>query len=528
MGLVPSSQAGSMPPRPVVTNTARRLARPTDGQMPSQARMSFSQPASFQEYSPAGTPDRQYMLPEDHRQPRAAAAVAAAHLSMPSSQPCSGLDSTECTPTRPSGTQSFSHPQSVSFSPAHQHSQGLHQLQPGSSLRPLQTAQRQPSPGQLQQRHMLPQQHARAMPRPLQFTVSQPGSQSMTPQSAQQGSEAPQGSQGMPYMYLAQPSQDTVSWSEETQADPPLTTGPLADQQYMHQQPLQQSLSQPVQGPGAYMVPAPVSYNPVHASDAQPSRLLMKIKSRAAAEAINNAVPSLAVTNRQPDLPSLPSLPLAAPEELAAEGKQTSTSEAAATAASEATVAAATQAAEQTKQALAAAIAAQEECKAMATCTTAAAAAGKENEEARHTEVLAKVASVAEACTNLSSTMSTLQGVSSAYATKLCSVEATCQTLLGLMHGLAAQTEQALAAFQKPQLQQPAVTVLRCLDSCTQTSPVGMRHQSVQAAMVATRALPAPAQVCLPSSIQASQICMHMGANLYTGVSRCSLKTRLL
>ncbi|KAL0052990.1 hypothetical protein WJX82_011132 [Trebouxia sp. C0006] len=72
------------------------------------------------------------MMPGEFRQPR-----AAAHVSMPCSQPCSGLDSTECTPVRPSSTQSFSQQRSVSFSPAYHQSQGLSQAQPSSSLRPM-------------------------------------------------------------------------------------------------------------------------------------------------------------------------------------------------------------------------------------------------------------------------------------------------------------------------------------------------------------------------------------------------------
>lgn len=47
----------------------------------------MSQPNSFQEYAPSGTPDRQYMMAGNPRQPQAG--DAAYH--MPSSQPSSGV-----------------------------------------------------------------------------------------------------------------------------------------------------------------------------------------------------------------------------------------------------------------------------------------------------------------------------------------------------------------------------------------------------------------------------------------------------
>ena len=65
MGVVPSSQTGSTPPRPAITSGVRRLARPADAQTASQPGISFSQPNSFQDYTPTGTPDRQYMMPGD-------------------------------------------------------------------------------------------------------------------------------------------------------------------------------------------------------------------------------------------------------------------------------------------------------------------------------------------------------------------------------------------------------------------------------------------------------------------------------
>ncbi len=63
MGLVPSSQTGSMPPRPATNSGVCRLARPADAQTASQPGISFSQPNSFQDYTPTGTPDRQYIMP---------------------------------------------------------------------------------------------------------------------------------------------------------------------------------------------------------------------------------------------------------------------------------------------------------------------------------------------------------------------------------------------------------------------------------------------------------------------------------
>lgn len=47
----------------------------------------MSQPNSFQDYAPSGGPDRQYVMPADHRQPQSGSAV----FNMPSSQPNSGI-----------------------------------------------------------------------------------------------------------------------------------------------------------------------------------------------------------------------------------------------------------------------------------------------------------------------------------------------------------------------------------------------------------------------------------------------------
>lgn len=320
-------------------------------------------------------------------------------------------------------------------------------------------------------------------------------------------------------MYMTQPSQDTVAWSEETQADHPVTSEPVADRPYFQQQPMQLSLSQQLQMPGAAPVSAAEAANATDSGGSQPSRLLMKIKSRAAAEAIANAVPSPAASSKQANLLSLPSLPCKEPVNAALAPPQqfpAAMLEAAAKAASEAAAAgattAATEAAEQAKQAVAAAVAAQAECKAMAAAATAAAADDKENQEATHTEVLEKMTGIVESCNSFNTSLAALQSVSNAHTTKLSTVESTCQMLLGLMHDLALQTEQVLTAFQTAQVSQPAVTVLRCLDNFTQTSPISMYHQGVQAevTVMATDALPAPAQVCLLSLLMALHKCSPM------------------
>ena len=364
------------------------------------------------------------------------------------------------------------------------------------------SGQRQPSP--VHQRQMLPQeQPVRSMQRPLHFTVSHPGLQSMPPQSSHrepQGGQTLQSSQGVPPMFMTQPSQDTVAWSEETQADPPILSQPPADQPYFAQQ--QQQQQQPLhQSEGFHQL------EPITACEAGPdhsakpvgshtSRLLMKLKSRAAAEAINNAVPSPAASSKEPNLPALPSMPTpAATRDDQTPQQSPSLLEAADKAASEAAVAGATaaasEAAEQAKQAVTAAVAAQQDCKTMAAAAMAAVNADKENQQSRHVEVLQKITGVMQSCTDLSKSMAALQGVANAHATRLTTVESTCQALVGLMHGLASQTEQALVAFKTPQVPQPTTRVLRCLDNFTQTSPACMTHQGVQAesAMLGTALL---------------------------------------
>jgi len=414
---------------------------------------------------------------------------------MPCSQPCSGLDSTECTPVRPSSTQSFSQQRSVSFSPAYHQAQGLSQAQPGSSLRPLPSGQRQLSPAH--QRQTLPQQQpVRSMQRPLHFIVSHPGSQSMTPQSSHREPQGGQALQGMPPMFMTQPSQDTVAWSEETQADPPILSQPSADQPYLAQQQQQQQQQQPLHQSECFHQPEPItaveagpdrSAKPV---GSHPSRLLMKIKGRAAAEAINNAVPSPAASSKEPNLSSLPSMPIPAatqddqtPQQSPSllEAADMVASEAAVAGATAAAITAASEAAKQAKQAVTAAVAAQQDCKAMAATAMAAASADKANQQSRHVEVLEKMTGVMQSCADLSTSMAALQGVSNAHATRLTTVESTCQILVGLMHGLASKTEQALVAFNAPQVPQPTIRVLRCLDNFTQTSPACMTHQGVQA-----------------------------------------------
>ncbi len=319
----------------------------------------------------------------------------------------------------------------------------------------------------------------------------------MTPQSSHrepQGAQAMQSSQGMPPMFMTQPSQDTVAWSEETQADPPILSQPPADQPYLAQQQQQQQI--PLHQSECFHQPEPITAldaGPDHSAKpvgSHASRLLMKLKSRAAAEAINNAVPSPAASNKEPNLQALPSMPTpAATQDDQTPQQSPSLLEAADKAASEAAVAdataaataAASGAAEQAQQAVTAAVAAQQDCKAMAAAAMAAASADKENQHSRHVEVLGKITGVMESCADLSTSMAALQGVSNAHVTRLTTVESTCQALVGLMHGLASQTEQALVAFKTPQVPQPTVRVLRCLDNFTQTSPACMTHRGVQA-----------------------------------------------
>lgn len=355
-------------------------------------------------------------------------------------------------------------------------------------------------------------------------------------------SQLMQGSQGKPQMHLTEPSQDTVAWSEETQADPPFA---LPAARAYHQSTMQEDLLASGHQPAAHRNSAMVesAQNAGTSAAAAPeSRLRMRMKSLAAATAINNAeavnsgVPGTAASSRQQDSSALPSLaipvfndpaghqaddqpdylaghqnavPLLAspalgqschpvdhpadhpaehPAEHTAEHPadhpaERSADEAAnhsAKAAAEAAAEAAKAAAEQVQQALAAAAAAQDECKALAASATAAATADKANQEARHTEVLTKTAKLQESCTTLGAALTSLQGASDAQAVKLSAVESTCEAMLRLMHGLSAQTQQAISAFQAQQAQQPAVTVLCCLESATQTSPVSLCHEAVQ------------------------------------------------
>lgn len=366
----------------------------------------------------------------------------------------------------------------------------------------------------------------------------------MTPQSShrgQQNIEALQSSQGMPNMYMTQPSQDTIGWSEETQADPPYMSQLPGDPSCLTQpqQPLQERLLPQAE---AGNVSGPVPMGVAATGSSHPSRLLMKIKSKAAAAAINNAVPTLspspATSGRQADLSTLPSVPIVAPaqESQAAhpqhspamlEAAATAASVAAAEAAAAGATAAATDAAEQAKQAVAAAVAAQEECRGMAAAAIDAATADKENQQAGHTKVLDQMTGVMQSCTDLSTSMAALQGISNAQATKLSTVESTCQALIGLMHGLASQTEQALAAFKTPQVPQPAVRVLRCVENFTQTSPVSVTHQGIQAELagITRDACTGPCQVAQHHLALLYCLCLHVvrrtvAAGIFSQTSR--------
>lgn len=314
-------------------------------------------------------------------------------------------------------------------------------------------------------------------------------------------SQLEQGSQAMLQIRLTHPFQDTFEWSEETQADPPLTVNAATDVQAMHQCTVQQgsleSAKQPAADPSVTEKPAKRREAIVAAAAAAgpvpPSRLRMKMKSLAAAAAINNAdaadYASLA-HSRQQDTSALP-LSLSAPAadqsdhsgqhlaNLPDDLNQACSTEQAAT--MEAAAEAAKAAAAQVKQAVKAATAAQDECKAIAASAAAAATAAKEGQEARHVETLSRITGVQGSCTILSSAVATLQSSCDIQAGKLSAVESTCQTVLGLLHGLLAQTQQAVVALETCQVQKPAVTVLRCLESATQTSPVRVLHEAVQA-----------------------------------------------
>ena len=326
--------------------------------------------------------------------------------------------------------------------------------------------------------------------------------------------------QALPQMYLTQPSQDTFAWSEETQADPPLTVNAACDAQAMHhctaQHGLPELANQPAPDPSSGENPAQSGNAAVAAAEpAPPSRLRMKMKSLAAAAAINSAEAAehapAADSSRQQDISALPlSLPAPAADQGGHSGehlanlpvdlnKSRCTEQAAA---AEAAAEAAKTAAAQVKQALEAATAAQDECKAIAASATAAATADQENQEARHVEVLSSVAGVQGSCGTLSSAVVTLQSSCDTQAAKLSAVESTCQTLLGLLHGLSAQTQQAVMSLETCQVQQPAVTVLRCLDIATQTSPVRALHQAVQAELSPKTTGPNPGaqKVCHTSS----------------------------
>lgn len=317
-------------------------------------------------------------------------------------------------------------------------------------------------------------------------------------------SQLEQGDQAMPLRYLTQPSQDTVAWSEETQADPPIAAHALIDAQAEHHGTVQQDLLHSARHPGTGVsIPEEAAQQnsavaaAATAAAAPPSRLRMKMKTLAAAAAINNAEAAnhaSAVEGSKQDIGTSPMVSVsdlapglgchlgghaAAEHAVARTAEQAAAAEASAEAAAEAARAAAAQ----MKQALGAATAAQDECRAMAASAAAAASADKENQEGRHSQMLSKIAGIEGSCSALSSALVTLQGSSDAQAAKLSAVESACQTLLGLMHGLSAQTQQAVVAIEALQMHPPDVTVLRCLESATQTSPVSMRHEAVQADM---------------------------------------------
>ena len=325
-------------------------------------------------------------------------------------------------------------------------------------------------------------------------------------------SEAMKASQIGQQMYMTQPSQDTVAWSEETQADPPVTCltsiNAMPYVQLTMPKALPNTGQQPIDDTAA--APEPSDNRAAAAAPVPTSRLRLKMKSLAAAAAINsaaaaeNAVSSPAADGIQHNVLAEPSGTLHAqsdaaqsadaPAELAPAQpnslhdaivtQQEASIGAAAQAAVKAAAEASRAAVEQAKQAVAAAADAQGECKAMAASAITHVTAEKDRQECRHAEVLGKVIVVQESCSTPSTNLANLQTSCDTQAAKLSSVESTCQTLLGLMHKITAQTQQALNVFQAQQVQQPAVTMLRCLDTATQTSPVQLSHQAVQAELL--------------------------------------------
>ena len=415
--------------------------------MAPPSQMSLSRPAGFQDYS--GSQDRQYLMPATQPDD------FAAHQSMSCSQPY--MDYVKHTPVRaPVQRQprSAGLPQphsTVSRSPAHQ--QGMSQSLPQAAQYVMhgQHPQQQPSPGYLRQT----QQDQTVLHRPFQPARSSPAAPSQL--------QVPRSSQPFHQIALTQPSQDT--FPDETQADPPTfavssSTVPASQQLAViphHRQAVSTAISEQ-ETPDTAATPS---------SGHNPSRLLMKIKSRAAAAAISNAATAPLAAVMQDTATS----PLVFPN----------TSCAQQTDATAESVPLSTEAAEQLQQAVAAAEAAQHECKTLAAVAIAACnnIAAQDDMQAA---TKAGLSAAVKACVDLNTALERLHDASDLHSSRLSSVEASCHSMLEAVQSLAANTKTGFAALSAQQAAQFSKPVPLSLEQFTQTAATGSQHaQAVQA-----------------------------------------------
>lgn len=441
-----TGQPSSMPPRPAPTRVIRRVSRPLDNAMAPPSQMSLSQPASFREYS--GSQDSQYILP---------ASQAEEYQGMPYSQPYPSLDYIEHTPVQPPlqrnpRSAGLSQPRSVvSHSPAHQVLGGQPLPQASHPITHTQTTQYQSSPAALRQA----QSQQPMVYRPSQADLSHSQGQAF------------HSSQAVHQMPLAQPSQDP--FSEETQADPPLRAASS------HSVPMSQQLA-PIPQHQQMACPAIEHVTPGNAatpnSSANPNRLLMKIKCRAAATAINNAgtAPIAAIMQDTATSPLvLPMTSCAQQTDATADSPVVSS-----------------EAAEQIQQAVAAAVAAQQECSVLA--TAAIAACNNAHQAEIQADMQAQIASTAKTCASLQTCMTALQSTSELQSTKLLSVEASCHSMLEAVQSLAASTKSGLASLAAQQSAHFSKPMPLRLEQFTQTTAAC--HQHAQAVQVDLPLLP--------------------------------------
>lgn len=200
-------------------------------------------------------------------------------------------------------------------------------------------------------------------------------------------------------------------------------------------------------------------------SGQNPDRLLMKIKSRAAATAISNAATAPLAAIMQDTATS----PLVLPMTSCAQQTDATAQSACLSA----------EAAEQIQQAVAAAVAAQQDCTSLAAAAMAACNTAHADEQ--HADMQAQITAVSKACTALTPSMSSLHSTSELQSTRLSCVEASCHSMLGALQSLAADTKSGfvtLAAQQAAHFNKPVP--LR-LDQFTQTLAACSQHtQAVQ------------------------------------------------